>query len=194
MEIVRHRLNDLAELQQLDAEFGAEIDIRSSHSQLILTHDPHASGPPFEDFLDIYARSHRDRLLILNSKEDGLEKEILRLVQRHDLQRFFFLDLTLPTTVRLALREHERRVALRVSEFEPLEAVAAFAGYADWVWVDCFEGKPLPAAQVKALHQRFKLCLVSPELQGYPVESIGPFRSLASDVDAVCTKFPASWR
>jgi len=194
MEIVRHRLNDLDEVQHLDPEFGAEIDIRSSQSRLILAHEPHASGPQLEHFLDIYASKHRDRLLILNTKEEGLEKEIIHLISSHDLQRFFFLDLSLPAAVRLTLRENERRVAMRVSEFEPTEGVTAFIGRAEWIWVDCFEGKPFSRSQMNSLHQHFKLCLVSPELQGFSAQSIGQFKALALEVDAVCTKFPASWK
>ncbi len=38
-----------------------------------------------------------------------------------------------------------------------------------------------------------QLRLVSPELQGYPLESIAGFLPLGGEVDAVCTKDPGRW-
>jgi hypothetical protein len=177
MEIVRHRVNDVREMERLDPSLGAEIDIRSRGGRLILAHEPHAPGPLLERYLDAYARTRPKRLLILNPKEDGLDAQALAMLRR----------------LRLAVRGPERRVALRVSEHEPAAAALAMKRWVKWAWLDCFSGKP-PARGARALRGAMKVCLVSPELEGYPAAAIARFRRLAPSVDAVCTKHPELWR
>jgi hypothetical protein len=69
----------------------------------------------------------------------------------------------------------------------------------DWVWVDCFTRFPLSKEDADRLLQaEFKLCLVSPELQGYEAEqSISDLISILRDREiiahAVCTKRPDLW-
>ncbi|MBI5209708.1 MAG: hypothetical protein HY927_07050 [Elusimicrobia bacterium] len=193
MEIVAHRVNSIERVAALDARFGAEIDIRSRKGRLVLNHEPHAEGPGLEGFLDAFARTRRGRILILNVKEDGLDGEVLPMLAERGIERFFFLDLTYPSTVRLAVRGRERRIALRVSEYEPAAAALLLARRVDWVWLDCFSGKPAQARTAGALGRRFKVCLVSPELEGYPPARIAGFRPLGRHADAVCTKHPELW-
>jgi len=193
IERVAHRINEIPRLETLSSDLGAEIDIRSAAGELILHHEPHAAGPKLDDFLRTYARTRKGRLLILNPKEDGLDGEILALAHRHGLENFFLLDLPYPSIVRLAVREGERRVAVRFSEFETAESALRLAGKAAWVWVDCFDGKPPEAAQVRELRQAFRVCLVSPELAGHGAERIPDFLPLAKEADAVCTKYPERW-
>lgn len=194
LHIVRHRVNGLAALSAVAPEHGAEIDVRSRAGRLILAHDPHVPGEPLERFLDAWKAQGRRGLLILNPKEDGLERELLRQLRRRRIENFVLLDLAAPTLVRLALRERVGRVAVRVSEHEPESAAAPFAGRARWVWLDSFTGRPPSPALARRLRRAFKVCLVSPELQGHPRSRIAAYRALRGAVDAVCTKFPDSWR
>jgi hypothetical protein len=69
-----------------------------------------------------------------------------------------------------------------------------------WVWVDCFSnGLWLSGAEERRLHDAgFKLCLVSPELQGRTspgeLEIVKEkLRTEAVVIDAVCTKVPEQW-
>lgn len=194
VEIIMHRRNRLADLPALDPAYGAEIDIRSQGDRLILTHDPMTEGDAFEDYLERYAQTHRERLLIVNTKEDGHEQRILDLLAKHKIERFFFLDTTVPTLVRLTKKMQERRAAVRVSEYEPVEFAERFSWLVEWAWVDCFDGKPLPLPLIQRIKKTFKICLVSPELQGYPADRIDLFRPLMPEMDAVCTKYPERWR
>jgi hypothetical protein len=194
MEVVAHRINRLDLLKQLDRHNGAEIDIRSHGSHLYLHHDAFVEGDSFEEFIQLYAKTHKDQLLILNPKEDGLETTILRLLDQHDIRRFFFLDLPIPTVVRLARKQNERRLAVRYSSFETLESVLRFQGLVDWVWVDCFDGEVVSENDLKQLRAHFQVCLVSPELQGYAENAIDPFLRTKPQIQAVCTKFPGKWR
>lgn len=194
MRIIRHRVNDLRDLGDLPAGLGAEIDLRSRGSHIVLSHDPFSSGETLEAFLAAWAAGPARGPLILNVKEDNLDGAALGLLEAHGVTDFFFLDLPGPALVRLAIRERVRKVAVRVSRYEPVEAALVFEGLAEWAWLDCFEGEPPRRDVVEALRGKFRLCAVSPELHARPSDEIERFRWLAGHVDAVCTKHPALWR
>ena len=191
MNIIAHRRNTLAELKATPVQFGVEVDIRSHGEKLIIHHDPFVDGEEFERWLAHY----RHGILILNVKEEGLEARLIALMAEHGLSDYFFLDQSFPFLVKWS-RQGERRCAVRVSEFESIDTALALAGSIDWVWVDCFTRFPLTAESAATLRQAgYRLCLVSPELQGRPADVEIPalrtlLASLRIDADAVCTKTP----
>lgn len=188
--LIEHRVNTVAHLRRVPPERGIEVDVRDYDGDLRLVHDPLQSGERLADLLAEYHHA----LVIFNVKCDGLEDRILELAAQHAIRDFFFLDVANPTLVKLA-RRGERRVAVRYSEFEPLEFALAFAGKVDWVWIDTFTRLPLDAATHAALAAHFKLCLVSPELQGHPRGRIAEYRAQLAELplDAVCTDFCEDW-
>lgn len=193
-EIIAHRRNAIAELQETDRAHGIEVDIRSKGDRLIIHHDPYADGPDFEEWLDQY----RHGTLILNVKEEGLEQRLLALMARAGIERFFFLDQSFPFLMRTA-RAGERRCAVRFSEYEAVDTALAVAPLVDWVWVDLFTNALPDAAALKAMRAAgLRLCLVSPELQGRdPAAEIGAIREHlrrhAIALDAICTKRADLW-
>ncbi len=195
MIIVRHRRNTAAELRATDTSFGIEVDIRSRGRNLIVHHDAFAEG----ELLETWLADYRHRLLILNVKEEGLEDRLLELMRERGIDEFFFLDQSFPFLVRTA-RRGESRCAVRVSEYESIDTALSLAGRVRWVWVDCFTRFPLKREQAERLRTAgFKLCLVSPELQGRQAsEEIPALRALLARegivADAVCTKETALWR
>jgi hypothetical protein len=190
MLIIDHRINSAARLAQVKPAYGVEIDIRDYDGDLRLVHDPFLSGERLEDYL----RGYRHAFCIFNVKCDGLEDKILALAQQHGIRDYFFLDCANPTLVKLA-RRGEKNLAVRFSEFEPVESALAFAGLCDWVWIDCFTKLPLNPANYAQLKKHFKLCLVSPELQGHGRAAIEDYKRQLKDmpVDAVCTDFCEDW-
>lgn len=195
MIIVSHRRNTIAQLNETPAEFGIELDIRSRGQDLIVHHDAFVDGERFDDWLAHY----RHRLLILNVKEEGLEDALLERMAQAGISDFFFLDQSFPFLVRTANRG-ERRCAVRVSEFESIDTALTLAGRIDWVWVDCFTRFPLDTSDAERLRDAgFRLCLVSPELQGRtdPAMVSAMRNEVAAKnirIDAVCTKQPDLWR
>lgn len=194
MIIVRHRRNTLEELRATPRDLGIELDLRSRGEELIIHHDAFVDGERFEDWLGGY----RHGLLILNVKEEGLEDRLIALMRGRGIEDYFFLDQSFPFLVRTA-RRGESRCAVRVSEFESIDTALSLAGQIDWVWVDCFTRFPLDGAQARRLQDAgFKLCLVSPELQGRSSTEIAELRALLARegiaAEAVCTKEPALWR
>jgi hypothetical protein len=190
MLLIRHRVNTVQELKGVPVHLGVEIDLRAEGESVILQHEPFQPGELFEDFLKSFSHA----FLILNVKTDGLDQAVLKLVRAYGIRSYFFLDLTLPAMVRL-VRKGERGMAVRFSEVEPVESCLAFKGKADWVWADCFQDLALDQKSYAALKPHFKICLVSPELEGHPKEKIADFKARTArfELDAVCTKHPELW-
>lgn len=194
MHIIAHRRNTLAELDATPTMYGIEVDIRSRGERLIIHHDALVDGNDFDEWLSHYKHG----TLILNVKEEGLETALLTRMAKAGIEDFFFLDQSFPFLVKTS-RTGEKRCAVRVSEFETIDTALTLAGRISWVWVDCFTRFSLTASDAERLKAAgFKLCLVSPELQGRmdPAEVAAIRQTLADfgiEADAVCTKRPDLW-
>lgn len=187
---IAHRINTLEQLKATPSHYGIELDLRDRGDRLIVTHDPFTDGVDFERWLEGF----RHKTLILNVKSERIEFRVLELLRHKGIEDYFFLDCSFPM-IRTLLREGERRIAIRYSEFEPIEGALALAGQIDWIWVDCFTKMPLESMSYARLKQHFKLCAVSPELQGRSPETIRQYHTELAPypMDAVCTKRPDLW-
>lgn len=188
MEYIAHRINTLEELRRLDTRYGVELDLRDDlNGRVYISHNPFEPGEDFESYL----KEYRHGTMILNVKSERIEHRILELLERYGISRFFFLDSSFPM-IKLLSDSGERRIALRFSELEGLDTIRNMAGKADWVWVDCFTRLPItPQSYAELKGLGYRLCMVSPELEGRP-EDIEAYRDqLAREgmvMDAVCTK------
>ena len=194
MEYIAHRRNSVADLNATPVRYGVEVDIRTNGNELIINHDPFIAGDSFEEWLAAYKHG----TLILNVKEEGLEDRLISLMDRAAIANYFFLDQSFPYLIKYS-KMGVHRCAVRVSEFESINTALTLAGKVDWVWVDCFTQFPLTHDDAKTLQAAgFKLCLVSPELQGRDaqIEIAQTFQILEDrniQVQAVCTKRPDLW-
>lgn len=194
--IIKHRVNTRQMLLEVERHWGAEIDLRSNvqkKGELHLSHDPWTTGENFDSWLDEFQRREITGPLILNTKEDGLEETILEKLKKRGIMNFFFLDTCLPTLIKHVMIHHLDFFALRLSKYEPVSWVQSFEGRAKWIWVDCFGGVPIDQKLLLPFQGKYKVCLVSPELHGFPESQIKTFKNLFQNADAVCTKFPKSW-
>lgn len=194
MKFIAHRRNTLAQLKETNSRYGVEVDIRSRGNELIIHHDPFVPGESFEAWLNAYDHG----TLILNVKEEGLEARLIALMAEKGIEDYFFLDQSFPFLIKWSATG-EQRCAVRVSEFESIETALSLAGKVKWVWVDCFNHFPLSSDDAKRLKNAgFKLCLVSPELQGRDPEIEIPqlvqlLKERNIDADAVCSKRLDLW-
>jgi hypothetical protein len=187
MHYIAHRINTVEELRDLPREHGAEVDLRDRGERLILQHDPFKDGQDFEPWL----ASYRHGTLILNIKSERIEPKVQGLLRQAGITDYFFLDSSFPM-IHLLSGAGERKIALRYSEYEGLDTILAMKGRVEWVWVDCFTRLPITRESYRLLKDAgFRLCLVSPELQGRDAD-IEAYRSaLAAEqivFDAICTK------
>lgn len=194
MNLIAHRKNTISELQASPTCYGVEVDIRSYGEKLVIHHDPFVEGELFDDWLAEYKHG----TLILNVKEEGLEARLIELMRQANIEDYFFLDQSFPFLIKWS-GLGENRCAVRVSEFESVETALTLAGKVDWVWVDCFTQFPIDHEEFNSLKSAgFKLCLVSPELQGRnPEAEIPAMHQLMQErnivMDAICTKQPLLW-
>jgi len=192
-QIIVHRVNTIAQLKKTETYLGVEIDLRSKGSKIILQHDPFCYGEAFEVWLDYY----KHNAIILNVKEEGLEKTITSLLLQRNIKNYFFLDVSFPFMVWLS-NEGMREFAVRLSEYESLETVLNMKGRVKHVWVDCFTKSPLNYDIYKKLKAAdFQVCIASPELQRHDIKEIEIYANVlwkeGIDFDAVCTKRPELW-
>ena len=189
MLIIEHRKNTIEELKAVPRSNGVEIDIRSYGDRLVLHHDPFCTGTDFEEWLEHYNQS----FIILNIKEEGLERRVQALVEQKGVRNYFYLDLSFPFIVKL-VNAGQKNIAVRFSEYESIDTCLSLAGKVEWVWVDCFSLFPLNKEVHRELSKHFKICLVSPELVGRE----DGIHSMQQDIrglkiDAVCTKKTKVW-
>ncbi|MDZ4728253.1 MAG: hypothetical protein SH817_19020 [Leptospira sp.] len=187
MLYIAHRINTIEELKSVPLEFGVELDLRDNGNQIIIQHDPFKAGTNFEEYL----KSYNHELMICNVKSERIENRVKELLSKFNIHKYFFLDSSFPMIIQLS-NQLEKNIAVRFSEFETIETVLSLSGKIDWVWVDCFTKFPLDNKTYNILKSNgFKLCLVSPELQGRK-EDIELFKNIIINeniiFDAICTK------
>ena len=187
MKYIAHRVNTIEELNKLPTEYGVELDVRDCGKELIIVHNPFECGENFEEYLKCYHHG----TMIVNVKSERIEFAVLELLKKYNINDYFFLDSSIPMIYLLSSKKITDS-AVRFSEIEPVELALAMKGRAKWVWVDCFTKLPINKENYKTLKDAgFKLCLVSPELQGQE-EKIFEYKKYLEEnqieFDAICTK------
>lgn len=160
MEFIIHRINKIKNLKLIPIKYGTEIDIRSKGSKLILNHEPFNNGDQLENYLENYEH----KTLVLNLKEAGIEKEVLKLVKQYLIKSFFLLDVEMPYMYSATIKG-QKNIAVRFSEYESLDLTKYFQNKLNWVWIDTATKLPINMNNIKIL-SKFKSCIVCPERWG----------------------------
>jgi hypothetical protein len=167
MQIIIHRVNTIEKLKTLPPDYGVEIDIRED---LTLSHDPSKKSESKRDnlvgYLKEYDKGGHKGTIVFNIKAAGIEEEVIKLAKENNIKDYFLLDVEMPYLYR-ASGQGVKRIAVRYSEYEPIELTENFRGKVDWVWIDTATVLPLDEKIVKQL-KGFKTCLVCPERWGRP--------------------------
>lgn len=191
-----HRKNKISELSSVQTANGVEIDLRSSvlsPGKIHLSHDPWVEGDDFEEWLEKFRDLGIQGTIILNTKEDSLEQTAVEKLKKYGLQKYIFLDTAFPTFIKWRLAGNASSFFLRISKYEDLASVKKFVGEVEWLWCDCFQREPLNDEILEEAARSFKLCLVSPELQGGSEDDFSRFRTQLQYFSAICTKKPYKW-
>ncbi len=160
MEIIIHRVNTIKKLKSISNNFGTEIDIRSSSSKLILSHDPFAKGDSLENYLSEYKK--KKGTLILNIKESGIEQNVLKLVKKHKIKSYFLLDVEFPYIFKTLDEKLNKNIAVRFSEYETIDLSKKLINKVNWIWLDTYKKFPIDNKNLRFI-KKFKSCLVCPE-------------------------------
>ena len=179
MILIKHRINKIEELINLDPKYGAEIDIRSYGNDLILQHDPFVKGELFNEWIKFF----KHKFLILNVKEEGLEESLIKKMNDLKIKNYFFLDQSFPFLLKFS-KLCNYRSAIRFSEYEAIQTPYSVSHFCSWVWVDCFNTLPLTKKNLfKFKKQNYKICLVSPELQNrFDVDGIIDMKNIYNNM------------
>ena len=169
MEFIIHRINKIKDLKLIPKNYGMEIDIRSHGSKLILNHEPFLPGDELIDYLEFY----KHKTLVLNLKEAGFEKEVLKLMKIYSIKSYFLLDVEMPYMYS-ATKIGQKNIAVRFSEYEDIALAKYFQKKLKWVWIDTATKLPLAKKNIKIL-SNFKSCLVCPERWGR-IEDINRYK------------------
>ena len=188
MQYICHRINKSSELDNIPENYGVEIDLRDDlNGRIYMEHDPFKDGEDFESYL----KSYHHGTMILNIKSERIEWKVLEMVRQAGVKDYFFLDSSFPMIFLLA-QNGITDTALRFSEYEGIDTIRNMAGKAKWVWADCFTRCILTPENYKEIKDLgYRLCIVSPELQGRPedIESHAVLLNSQGIIpDAICTK------
>jgi len=192
MILINHRVNSIKKLKSTPFNFGVEIDLRSEKNKIYLHHDPFKKGVSFEKWIKYY----KHKIIVLNVKEEGLEKSILKILKKYRINNFFFHDQTFSTLLK---NMSKTKVSVRYSEFEDLKNIKYLFKKIKWIWIDNFSGIKLEKKFYSYLkRKKVKICLVSPELvkksRVSEVKKIILYLKKNNfTIDAVCTKKPDLW-
>lgn len=192
--IICHRRNTIKQLLGTPVKYGIEIDVRTFNNKIILNHDPLKKGI----ILNKWIKKFNHKFLIINIKEEGLEKYVKKILKKKNIQKFFFLDQSFPLLIK-TLNSNEKRCAVRFSEFEDIKTVYNLTEKINWVWVDHFTKFPLNKIISNNLKKKnIKICIVSPELiKKTSIINIKKLKNFIQrkkiHIDAICTKNPELW-
>ena len=153
--IICHRRNTIKQLLDTPVEYGIEIDVRTFNNKIILNHDPLKKGI----ILNKWIKKFNHKFLIINIKEEGLEKYVKKILKKKNIQKFFFLDQSFPLLIK-TLNSNEKRCAVRFSEFEDIKTVYNLAEKINWVWVDHFSLLRRALLAVEIMKRQSHRCLL----------------------------------
>jgi hypothetical protein len=192
MLIIKHRINTISELKKIPKKFGVEVDLRSNKKDIYLHHNPFSKGVLFNKWVKYYDH----KLIVLNVKEEGLEKKIVTILKKNKIKDYFFHDQTFSSLLK---NKKITKVSIRISEYEELKKKKYLFKYIKWVWVDHFNIFELNEQLYRLLKkQKVKICIVSPELVNLKnIKKIIVLKKILKVkkyiIDAVCTKRPDIW-
>ena len=136
---------------------------------------------------------------IVNIKEEGIEQKVQDLLSARGVERYFFLDVSVPFMVKLTSKGITN-FAVRFSEYESLSLAKRFSKLLNWIWIDSFYKFNHSFDDLLYIKELNLIpCFVSPELQGrFDLSEVQYIKNLAAkafgDDYYVCTKHPEFWQ
>ena len=183
MDILKHRVNSY---DDIDDNFGIELDIRDQNGNLIISHDlPVTSCIKLEDFLQ---KLNKNKLIAINIKSVEIEQKLEKTIFNTNLKNYFTFDWPIPSLIKA--QNSGLNCAFRLSEYEK-----ELFPKCSWIWIDSFNEIWYDEEILSNLKdQGYNLALVSPELHGRK-NDLKKFEKIVNTglADAICTNNPEYW-
>lgn len=145
--------------------FGIETDLRDHNGELVVCHDiPKGECMTCSEFFKLYMSAGHNETLALNIKADGLQGDLMKLIQDYDITNYYVFDMSIPDAI--SYIDQGMKVVCRHSD---LEERIPFTEERAGVWCDSFDDTP---ARVDIALDEIQSggvgLLVSPELHARP--------------------------
>lgn len=189
---VKDKNSILAFTESIKYGFGIETDIRDFNSQLVISHDiPNSKSILLSDYFQICFEKNKHNIThALNIKSDGLSYELYKIINQYDVKNYFTFDMSIPDTIPYI--KSRLNFFTRVSD---LESSLIFYDEASGIWLDSFYKNDFDDFYItKALNDKKKVCIVSPELHGRDHQiywqKLKLFPLVNNENLMICTDFP----
>lgn len=169
--------------------YGFETDFRDCGGNILISHNPPKGDEmTAEEVFKMYQTAGSQAPLALNIKADGLQDIMGDLLNKYNIENYFFFDMSVCDTV-IYIDKH-LKIASRLSEFE---TEMPFYENCSTVWIDYFNSDGPTIQKVKdVLKDGKNACVVSPEL--HKREYTGMWEQLKTMIGEeklyLCTDFP----
>ena len=168
--------------------FGFETDLRDCVGKLVISHNPPRGNElTVEAVFEMYSQKQAAVPLALNIKADGLQEMLKELVEKYNIDNYFFFDMSVCDTIPYI--RQKLKIASRRSEYEP-----GMPFYEDsaTIWVDFFDDDSSMMADIcKFLGDGKSVCAVSPELHGRDFRyAWGLLKEMDNPRLYLCTDYP----
>lgn len=179
-------------IKALQLGFGIETDVRDYRGELVISHDiPSDESIKFSEFLAIVKTHHKQSLLAINVKSDGLQDKF----EGSAIEEFnhFYFDMSVPDA--LIYSKLGMEFYTRYSDIEPSPSLFLES---KGIWLDNFSSNTFDMEAAQGfLTAGKRVALVSPELHGYCYkeywsdvkEYIAKNREYLDFID-LCTDYP----
>ena len=119
----------------LDSGFGIETDIRDFNGNLVISHDlPNKNSLALEHMFECYNERGSSLQLALNIKSDGLQFELMKLLEKYRIINYFVFDMSIPDFMSYA--SMQIKSYLRLSEYE---SDLSLYDQSKGIWLDSFD-------------------------------------------------------
>jgi hypothetical protein len=170
MNIISHRGFWKSKLDQnsinalafsFESGFGVETDIRDYNGNLVISHDlPNEKALSLEILFKHYNEVGCTLPLALNVKSDGLQIELMKLLNLYNINNYFVFDMSIPDFRSYA--SFGFNTYFRLSEYE---SDLSFYSQSKGIWLDSFDNiwydRDLIVGHINSNKQ---ICIVSDEL------------------------------
>lgn len=178
----------LALERAIENGFGFETDLRDYAGKLVISHNPPCGNEiTVESVFKLYSQKQADAMLALNIKADGLQEMVKELLDRYNIDNYFFFDMSVCDTIPYI--SQKLKIASRRSEYE---AELPFYKDSTTVWLDFFMNDSLVVTEThKYLEDGRAVCIVSPELHGRDYRYVwNQLKNMNNPYLYLCTDYP----